>query len=278
MKKMLVLLVVLILAGGVVFAQDSGFSLGVEFGIEDINEPKDAWGPYLMPMLIYENSFLNGAVDINGELDYTYEFTKTKPASGKEYNPQKLDFDLGLGVNFELGYSSTLSLLAENENSVDIAPKPADFLDSLNGTFTPGIKFTQGIDFGDIYAQADVPITYRDHGKVEKFTSGLNFTAGWDSSFGFGIKVKEYNSLTPASAREWFTHFDVTLSYETDFFYGEVLAEIPRKFADGVTVTPTLECYLGSFTFYGFCEFDGIAAKRDGGIRISPGIGVKVSF
>jgi len=272
MKKMLVFFAVLILAGGFAFAQDTGLSVGVEFGIVDINKPNGAEDiyPYLMPMLIYENSF--GDFDIYAELDYTYWFTEFE---GRE---QELYFDLELGYNLGIGPTSTLSLLLVNENNLQIAPKIDEFMDSFDGVVKPGVKFTQGIGLGDIYAQADFPIpySYRYVGTVDEFSSGLDLSIGLDTNFGFGIKLKEYNDLTPDS--EWLNSFEVLLSYENDSFYGEVKAEIPRKLKDegGATITPKVEFYFGKLTFYGFCKFAGVLS--DGDVGISPGLGIKFSF
>jgi hypothetical protein len=280
MKKMLVLFAVLILAGGFAFAQDIGLSVGAEFGVEDINKPNGMNpNPYLKPMLIFERSF--GDLDIYAELNYTYGFTKVFDGNvdhGNEVNPQELYFGLELGYNLGIGPTSTISVLLANENTFQIAPKIDEFMDSFKGVFKPGVKLTQGLYAGDIYAQADLPITYRNlySGVVDEFTSGLDLSIGWDSNSGFGAKLKAYNLLTPDS--DWFTLFDILLSYETDSFYGEVLAEIPRELKDegGATITPRVEYNFGKFTFYGLCKFAGLGSDLD--VGISPGLGLKINL
>ena len=295
MKKLLVLFFALILAGGFVFAQNGGLglSVGAEFGIENMNKANDIdeTYPYLMPMIIFENSFLDNSIDLYAELDYTYGFTKETGTDGNDANPQVLYFDLVLGFNLDLGYGSTLSFLVENENESIIAPK-YDHLNSFGGLLTPGLKFTQETAFGDFYAQADYPFYYRHPYKDADFASGLNFTVGLDNSYGFGIKVQEYNSMTPKMV--WYNGLDLTLSYDTGIIYAEVKAEIGKYFdyADaikdevepdrlGVSIIPELVFSLLGFTAYINCRFDYIGAKvfdKKADVMISPAIGIKYSF
>jgi hypothetical protein len=226
-----------------------------------------------MPMLIFDRSF--GDLDVYAELDYIYGFTKESDEDGKEVNPQYLDFELDLAYNIGLGSGTTVSLLLENLNRFRISPKSDKFGNSFIGILAPGIKFNQGTAFGDLFVRADLPITYRYFGELDDFTSGLDFTAGWGSTFGFGIEFTAYNDLTPDFKS--FTWYDVLASFETRSFYAEVLFEIPREFDDyGMFITPHLELYFGNFTIYGFCEFAGIGSDWD--TSISPGVGVKFSF
>ena len=280
MKKLLVLLIALTLTGVFTYAQDTGLSVGLEFGIEEINKPNDAedFYPYLMPMIIYENSFLDDALDVYSELFFRYDFTKAPEGydeDSKEVNPMSLYFNLALGYNIGLGRTSILSLRLENDNEFQLSPRYDEY-NLFNGHLTPGIKFTQGTAFGDFYGQIDYPFYYRQFEKEADFTSGLDFTLGWESDFGLGFKIKECNSLQPDI--EWFYHFDATLYFETDLFYAEVEANIPREIEEGggITITPWLECYFGNFTFYIFSSFSNIGTDLD--LGISPGLGVKFSF
>jgi hypothetical protein len=252
-----------------------GFYAGLEAGIGNIN--KAAYGSdreyYIMPMVIYEQAFLNGILDVFAELDYTLGFTKISDGK-KEVYPQSLYFDLLLAYNLGMGSASTLSFFLENEfDELEIAPS-SNKENNITGIFTPAVNFNQEFDFGDIYARAGFPITYIHDDKKADTEIGVDFTLGWYSVFGLGLEAKALTQLVPGDDRDYLG-LEVLASYETDTMYFEVLAEIPKEIEDGVTVTPEFDYYFKNFTFYIYCEFSGIGG---GSVRISPALGVKYSF
>jgi len=266
-RKFLVFFLVLILAAGFAAAQDIGLTTGLEFGLGNINK---AYGgdvePYLMPMLIYENSFLDGTLDLYAELDYTLGF-------GNDDLAQSLYIDLFAGYNLSLGSASTLSFILENEfDPIDISPD-----DLIIGIFTPAIKFNQGFDFGDLYAKVGLPITYYPNIKNADTGVGLNFTLGWDSAFGLGIEAVIYTQLAPGDDAGYYA-FGTTVLYENGPMYCELNAYFPSDInAEGITITPEFDYSFGNFTAYLFIEFAGIGS--DGGEAvITPALGVKYSF
>ena len=278
MKRFLFFFLVLVLTAGFTAAQDVGLTVGLEFGIGNVNK---AYGgdmePYLMPMLIYENAFLDDALDIYAELDYTLGLTNTPDEDGKDVLPQSLYVDLSIGYNLSLGDVSTLSFILENEfDELIISPSSKD-LNNLTGIFTPAVKYTHGFDFGDLYAQVGVPITYVQEYKDADTIVGLDYTAGWNSTFGLGIETIFYTQVAPSDGAGY-TGFETTVSYENEAVYCELNAYFPSDTkAEGITITPEFDYSFGSLTAYLFIEFAGIGT--DGGeVVITPAVGVKYSF
>jgi len=277
MKKVFLLFLVLCAVAGFASAEDedegTGLTAGLEFGISNISKANDEdMGPYLMPMLIYEKSFLDGALDVYAELDYTFGFAKDDGA-----NPQSLYVDLMLGYNLSFGSASTLSFILENEfDELKISPKVKGE-NPLTGIFTPAVKFNQKLDIGDLYAQIGAPITYMQYDKDAETAIGLDCTLGWNSAFGLGLELKVCSLLVP-SGGSGYTGIDATVSYDSEPIYIEVEALIPKEINnEGVTITPEFDYSFKKFTFYVKCEFAGIGISK-GDVIISPALGVKYSF
>ena len=278
MKKFLFFFLVLILAAGFVAAQDLGLTAGLEFGIGNVNKANDDdMYPYLMPMVIYENAFLDGALDLYAELDYTFGFTKAINEDGKEVLPQSLYFDFMLGYNLSLGSASTLSFILENEFDEFIFSPRYKESNNLTGIFTPAVKFNQEFGFGDLYAKIGVPITYVQYYKDADAVIGLDFTAGWNSAFGLGIETIFYTQIAPSDGAGYLG-LEAIVSYETGPLYFELDTCVPGKISEeGLTITPEVDYTFGNFTFYAFFEFAGMGI--DGGkVSITPALGVKYSF
>jgi hypothetical protein len=270
MKRFLVFFLVLVLGAGFAAAQDIGLTVGLEFGLEDVGGDM---APYLMPMLIYENAFIDDALDVYAELDYTLGFGKAYNEDGDEVLPQSLYIDLSVGYNLSLGDASTLSFILENEfDTIEISPS-----DFITGIFTPAIKFNQGFDFGDIYAQVGLPVIYYPNVKDADAGLGLDFTLGWGSSFGLGIEVILSMMFAPEDDAGY-SGLEATFSYEADSLYCELNAVFSSDIkAEGITITPEFDYSFGSLTAYLFIEFAGIGS--DGGeVSITPALGVKYSF
>ena len=279
MNKFFVFLFVLVLSASFAAAEDEGIGLsaGLEFGIENVNKANDEdMNLYLMPMLIYENSFLDETLDVYAELDYKLGFTQVPNDDGDEVNPQSMYIDLMMGYKLCLGDASALSFILENEfDEIIISPRLNNEI-NLTGIFTPAVKFSHELDFGSLYAQIGLPITYYDIEDVDA-TTGLDFTLGWSSTFGLGIEAKICTLLSPGDY-VGYSGFETTISYETESIYAKVETIIPKEIdIEGVTITPEFDYSFKNFTFYIKCEFAGIGA--DGGsVSVTPALGVKYSF
>jgi len=277
MKRFLFIFLVLILAAGFATAEDLGLTAGLEFGLGNVGQAYDGdIEPYLMPMIIYETAFLDGALDLYAELDYTIGFYDAYNEDDDKVVPMSLYFDFSLGYNLSLGSASTLSFILENEfDEIILSPT---FKDSTNitGIFTPAVKFNQEFNFGDLYAQIGVPITYVQYEKDADALIGLDFTLGWSSTFGLGLEAIIYTLLAPSDDSDYLG-LELTASYETGPFYFELNAEFPKESDYGFTLTPEVDYSFGNFTVYAFFEFAGIGSDGDE-VVITPAIGVKYSF
>jgi hypothetical protein len=285
MKKCIVFLLGLCLAAGFAAAGEEdedegiGLSVGLEFGMGNVNKGNDEeMAPYLMPMLIYENSFLDeDALDLYAELDYTLGFLKEPNGDGDEVFPQSIYLDLMIGYNLSLSTASTLSLIAENEFDEILLAPSFEGMNVLTGIFTPAIKFNQEIGFDNIFTKVGVPITYIQYDKDADLEVGADFTLGWNSSFGLGIEAKACILLVPIEDSRY-KGLETIISYETETIYAEVEVIIPNEIgAEGITVTPEFDYLFKGFTFYVNCEFAGLGLD-EGDMSISPALGVKYSF
>ena len=263
MKKFLVFFLVMSLAVSFVTAEDEGIglSVGLEFGFENIGDEERV--PYLMPLLVYEKSFFDDALDLFAEIEYTIGFV------GEGELEQSLALDFMAGYNLKLGDANTLSLIFQNEfDEMVISP---GF--SLDGIFTPAVKFTREFDFGDIFAQIGAPIYYFNYADPE---FGLDFTLGWGSTFGLKIEAKLLTLLVP-SDDAGYNGFEALVSYENGPVYFEVEMEIPREISEeGVIITPEFEYSFGRWSLFVNCEFADIGVGS--GASFSPGLGVKFTF
>ncbi|WP_461246131.1 hypothetical protein [Treponema sp. R6D11] len=281
MKRFFIAILVMALLASFALAEDEegiGLSVGLEFGIGNVNKANDEeMSPYLMPMLIYENSFLDDALDVYAEVDYTFGFTKEPNEDGDEVNPQSIYVDLMIGYNLGIGDASTLSFILENEfDEIIIAPKIEEG-NALTGIFTPAIKFNQNFESGDIYAKIGAPITYIQYYKDADTAVGLDFTLGWKSSFGLGLEAKVCTLIVP-SDDAGYKGVEAIISFEKEPIYIEVETIIPKEIAnEGITVTPEFDYSFKSFTFYVKSEF-ALIGIDGGNVSISPALGVKFNF
>jgi hypothetical protein len=280
MKKLVIGFLVFFLAISFVAAVDesgnAGFIIGLEAGIWNISEI----APYLMPMFIYEQSLLDGAVDVYAELDYTFRLKRVHiedEEDGNDVFPQSLYFDLMLGYNIGFSSVSTLSIILENEfDELIISPK-YEGSNNITGIFTPAVKYNHLLDFGDLYFIAGSPITYIQYYKGAEMIVGLDFTVGWYSDFGLGIEGKTLMQFLPADGAGY-SGFQALISYETQPIYFEVFTEVSKKISEGgIAVTPEFDYFFGNAALYAKCKFEGIGIK-DGKIIISPALGIKLSF
>jgi len=236
--------------------EESGLSAGLEFGIADVSN--DERMPYLMPMIIYEQSFLDDALDVYAELDYTFVFA--------EELEQSLYLDLMVGYNLGLGESSTLSFILQNKFDEITIPDG-----DLAGIFTPAVGFNQELNFGDIFTILGLPVYYSNNEDIDT-ELGLNFTIGWESGFGLGL---EFTVLTMISGGYRYGSLEAIGRFETSPIYIEVLAEFPSDIDYGITITPLIEYAIGNFSLYTKCVFAGLGADN---ISISPALGIRYRF
>ena len=269
MKRFLVLLTALTLLTGFVFAEDIGLTAGLEFGVVNIGEG-DGFEkqPYLMPNLVYENAFLDEALDVYAELDYSFGFNK----NGGDSFPMLLEFDLALGYNLKLGSASTLSFLLEDYWAFCLSPEVIEPDLPYFMELYPGVKFNQGFDFGDIYAKLEFPLYFFGY-KDADLACDIWFTAGFKSNVGFGIYITEKFGIKPEAEHH-------AIRVVPSFEYGPIYAELKTDLIGSddffLNLTPKVNYNFNAFNFYVKCEFDFIGT--DGDIWITPALGATFSF
>jgi hypothetical protein len=240
-------------------AEDVGIGLtpGIEFGFGNV---ADKAVLSITPWVVYENSF--GDLDVFGELDYTVAFEDPDAV-------HELYIEEELGYNFVIIESGTLSVILNNNNTIQVKPDLEDGQTQL-GTFEPALQWTQGLGFGDLWLKFGLPIDYLTGAKDETAT-GFNTTLGWDSTFGLAAEFALHFGIDPESE---FLGYGLKLSYETDLIYGEVELEADKEFK-AVVITPELDVNLGSLTVYAKAEF---LIAEDIDTEITPAIGVSYTF
>lgn len=296
MKKIVVFIIVLVMTTGFVIAQDSGFSFGAEIGVTDFQEPyyRDELinDIYIMPTLSYKG-FMTDALEINAELGVPFWILP--------------DLWLGIDLDLKLTYNmGNLSIIAENFLKIPVikdARNPHSPLFSKGNHFStfsdffypsnrgsetydflsPGVKYDLFFNTGTLYLQADLPFLFIPDAFKYAY---LNLSAGWKSENGFGLKIKEYNVLKqPSDEIKFFQRLDLTASYETDTFSGELDIGVPfwdynsyTKAMEvyGVTIIPKVEFRLANdFKVYGNLPIYRLGSDND--MMFGLAIGVKRS-
>ncbi|MDR0502220.1 MAG: hypothetical protein LBH16_02750 [Treponema sp.] len=271
MKKVFILLLVFTQIVSFAAAADktADFSAGLEFGIENVNKAdNEDMIPYLMPIFTYEASFLNDALDLSAELNYTFGFANKLR--------QSLYADIMLGYNLEFGRGSTLSFILQNEfDEILISPK-TNGTNILEGIFTPAVRFEQEFNFGDAFVNIGAPITYVQYDKDAGAEFGLDVSIGLESAFGLVLDFKLLTLLAPGEDAGY-QGLELIAGYEIRPAYLEVEVIVPEDIGDeGVIITPLFEYGFRNWNFYLTCEFAGVGAG--GKVTVSPAIGVKFNF
>jgi hypothetical protein len=267
MKKGFLVFLVLVLAGGFLTAQEeddgTGLSAGLEFGMNNVLN--DGRSTYLMPNVVYEKSFDD--LDVFVEGDYTIEFDGEN-AAGEKATVQTFYLEEELGYNLHFGDASTLTLILNNALTYNLGANQTiiNMAGDL-GILNPALKFTQDFDFGGIYGQLGFPVEY----PVPGF--GLEFIAGYAASFGLGVELTCNYRVEPEAE---YDGTSLLLSYENGPIYGEVEISADGKF-EVWTIAPEIDCSFGGFTFYLGAEL-GEIGNPDEDLSFSPFLGVSYSF
>lgn len=261
MKKILFVLFVLLLACGFAAAQEEeglGLSAGVELSFGDVAD-EAVFG--ITPLLTYEHSFIDGALDVSAEIDYTVTF--------EDQTPQEVYAEENIGYNLSLNDASTLTFGLHNENNFSTAP---DFGDGEGGSILePSVSYSlalNGGDSGELAFTLGFPIGY-----LPDLTSGAYVAAGYVFPFGFGFEATANLDFSPDAGYSE-TNLVISYAYE-ELFSAEVEVDADSEFKV-YTVTPYLEGYFGSLTVWAGVVFDNIGGEMS--VSVSPYIGVSYAF
>jgi len=271
---------------------DEGFSAGLEFGIDGVNE--DDRMPYLTAIASYGHSFLDNSLDVYSELNYTFGFGEGHHEhSPDEHNhhddnafSQSLYFNFMIGYNLRLGFDgeSTLSFILQNEFDEFIISPRCEESNNITGIFTPAIRYNHELNTGDIYTQLGFPVTYIQQEKNAGTEVGLDFTLGWDSLFGLELEATLSTLLAPGDDAG-FDGLELIIGYEFEPFHFSVETFFPFSDFDdrGISILPQIDYNFKNFTFYINCLFAGVGVhEHDNGhghsLHITPALGFRYSF
>ena len=290
MNRPWLLFLVLALTTGFAMAEDDelGLAVALEFGIEGMNKPNDSGEMYpsLTALVMYERPFLDGALYLYSEFDYTFGFTKIEDSFS-----QDLFLNVSLSYSLNLGEESILSFHLENSSGIVVTPAYDEvFKRRIWGNLRPGVRYSHYLWFiGDLHIQADAPIMYLQGFGEDSIPVGLDIKIGWESNFGLGVGTKLHFLLAPSEYNTGFTGFDMSAFYYYGNFTAELGVRISGKkdevssFFDGsgnksdVSIIPEVQYKIfPGLVAYGSCAFGGIGGSGD--IVISPSLGVRYNF
>lgn len=241
------------------FAEGIGIDAGVRVDFSEIN--LEGGHPLITPSIEYNNSF--GDLSVFADAEYGIEL-------GDDVG-QGLFLEEALGYDLPLGDASTLSFALDNQNEITIAPEvDTNYANILSGTLEPSVGFTQGLDFGDLYATLGFPIGYAQVEKDADLSFDAYLTLGLAAGFGLGAELTFNFAISPEAQ---YTETGLLISYETEAFYTELGVAVDSEFA-AFTITPEFDYFLNQFTLYAGLEL-GLGGDD---IVLSPFIGAKYSF
>jgi len=254
--------------------QDSGFSVGAEFGVTTFNPTHSELvdNMYLMPMLTYKNSLMGDSLELEANLGVPFSFSP--------------EFSLGMDLGLDLTYNKgSFSFILKNKLALPMikngwnvySPMFGTWYGEARDTFIPEVKYNFSFNTGAFYLQANLPI-----GIIPDAFEyiGMHFCLGWKGENGLGLEIWEVNFPKPDA--KFFQAIELQISYNTDSFYGELSVEIPT-YEDGiersgVEVTPAVELkFANGFKAYASLPIRHIGSDR---YEVNNGlsIGVKKSF
>jgi hypothetical protein len=248
MKKLLVL-VLLAAFCGFAAAEEIGLDVGAEVRFGDV---ADEAVFSLAPLVKYSKTI--DALDIYFMLKYTVEFADPDTVQSLYFEPE-LTYTLPVGPG-------SLALALYGENTFFIDPD-----DDMSGMIEPSVKYTQGFDFGDLFAKFALPLTYEPESITDMYV-----TLGYGKS-GFGLELTTYYNIDPVGEM---SGYEALLSYEKDNYYAELIIGTDKDFK-AYTLSPYGELYLGVITLWAGVDF-GNLGDSDLDVSVAPYIGGTYKF
>lgn len=288
MKKLFCLILVTMAIAGFSAAQEKkpiGITADLRAEMGNLKAEKSAEnGLTLVPSAAYAGVFLGGALNLNASLKDSIDF-KTGLYQEKVY--QIITMGEGAGYNLFFPGGSILSFLLANTNvfytpSRNNVIAPIGF-NNVTGTVKPGIKFGQRLNFGIVYAQADLAAAYMTDLETSDSELGLNLSLGWLSPFGLTVEAVQYNGFKDDSISgdnyrgTGYNGLDVTINYLRGYLQAMLQVETEKDFKD-IVITPALGYVNWGFTFYGGCQIGNINSRGNFPMSLTAFVGMKYSF
>ncbi|MDR2543811.1 MAG: hypothetical protein LBC80_10245 [Treponema sp.] len=273
MKKIAIMFLALAMATSFVMAEEGGFSAGLELVFPDVTGDGD-FALTAIPFVGYEGALMDGALDLNAKLNL--ELGVLSDEFGDDM-PIRLLLELGTAYNV----SEELAILLDLDFGLHIAPDIGD--DTMLLQFTPGIKYSMAMDFGDVFAQVKLPLALSGMKMFGEWGPGsfeqdleafCLITLGWANN-GIGFELTPMLHLT---GDDVYCGLILLGSYESGPLYAELEIALPDDFDYGITLTPFVEYSVSEELKVWFgLEIGNIAAEY-GDVAITPFLGVKYSF
>ena len=294
MKKMALLLLVLVLAGAVLSADNTsgrrgtGISIGAEALIEDLRNIENFW--VLRPFVDFDRSF--GPFDVYANVGFDMTFDKNTGSLNTDYG---IDANAGFAFNLKIKEKAVLSfslgawiILPFGDNNNIGYPEIYYYgkyrhisrSTSTSIELMPGFKYTHKFNFGDIYFGLDIPFeVYTENGSRPFDFAQLQLTAAVVTKAGFGGGLTFFGDIGRNNTT--FEHsIDVFLNFRKGFFFAGAVFTFPvfkDGFKDfGMIITPEIE-----ISFFGFSVYAKLPIFNIGGDRrtlFGLTVGAKYSF
>ncbi|MCL2214266.1 MAG: hypothetical protein FWC06_03550 [Treponema sp.] len=279
MKKIVTLLLVLCIAGGIAAAQE-GFSVGGDTA-KDLR--KNSNSLFAVPFASYEMAV--SEFDIFGELGLPLGFNDIN-------NNLWVSLDLSIKATYNLGISPTGSMAIWLENWTHVPFKdslmlpssspmnrPWSYTENLEMYMGAGVNYTHNLSFGDVYGTLVMPFILLGDNNTDPFDFAmLNLTLGMGTSIGVGGGLTLFNYINKNKNSDdksnFFNDVDVFVSYTTGPLSARVTVNIPieNEIKDaGINIIPEAQYNLDSgITVFGAVPIQGIGRDYD------PTVGFKI--
>jgi len=262
MKKLTILFLVLLLAGGLVIAQDNYLS-AKSF---ELLPGLDMFAETGVPLFI--NPDLLQGMDFNLRVDYNLDIIES---SRLTFILENMTFIPVLRNDLSISGLSMQEQRTANNNAID-----------TETWLYPGVKFTQTMGFGNLYAQVEAPINILKEINNTQDSHHINFMVGWDSTFGLEVNAKLFNRIKRNTIDpEFLESLGVSGTYGFGMIDAGVEVGVPL-IRDGIrnmglTVVPELGYTLmPNFRLFGSAEFMNILAENE--VNFNMSLGARFNF
>jgi len=290
MKKISIFVLFLLIAGGVVFSQDLGFTAGLDLGIVDFDIAGDS--AYLRPMINYMNDSLVKNIELFAELGIPFWFSpgfwagidlELKGAYSYALTPVS-------ALDFMVGFQTFIPAVYDGVKSVyPMSPKWrwAKSGEKATSYLIPGVKYSHELNNFLFYGQLNIPVILTgnylgtDYNFMDEL--GFNFLFGFDTDFGFSYEVQVFNFLKSRAGRlELLDWFCMIPSYLYGSIYAQFYIGMPGNLIgfewSGIKIEPMVEYeILDNLSAYMFFSIENIGSNR-GKLIYSMGLGARYSF
>ncbi|MDR0464653.1 MAG: hypothetical protein LBG94_05990 [Treponema sp.] len=276
MKKIVTLLLILCMVGGIAAAQESFSKEADIINIETIDR-----STFIRPFGSYEMAV--SEFDIFGELGLPLGLNSSS-------DNLWVNLDLNIKATYNLGISpaGSMAIWLENWTYVPFgdsmmfpfnfpSSKPWSFTENLEMYMGAGVNYTHNLSFGDVYGTLVMPFILLGDDHTDPFDFAmLNMTLGMGTSLGVGGGLTLFNYINRNGENKsyFFNEVDVFVSYSTGPLSAKVTVNIPIENeikTAGINIIPEAQYSLdNNITVFGAVPIQGVGREYD------PTVGLKI--